>query len=65
MYTQLVKIAEHGLKGDTKAVEQYLKHFIDMHGTNNHSLNMPLDERLAKKFKLLLNNEKGGKVTMD
>lgn len=64
MYTQLVKIAEYGLKGETKKVEQYLKHFVSMHGTSNHSLSMPL-ERLAKKFKMLLNDEKNSKVTMD
>lgn len=65
MYTQLVKITEYGLKGEPKKVEQYVRHFISMHGTNNHSLNMPIDERLAKKFEMLLNNEEGGKVTMD
>ena len=65
MYTQLVKIAEHGLKGDSEKVGLYLKHFIKMHKDKQHLVDSDLDKSLSKKFEMLLNNEKGSKVTLD
>ncbi|MGB0896848.1 MAG: hypothetical protein ACPGRW_05970 [Flavobacteriaceae bacterium] len=65
MYTQLVKIAEHGLKGETEKVEQYVRHFVKMHKAKQHLVNSDLDSSLSKKFEMLLNNEEGSKVTMD
>ena len=65
MYTQLVKIAEHGLKGDSKKVRLYLEHFIKMHKDKQHFVDSDLDKSLSNKFEMLLNDEKGSKATLD
>jgi len=65
MYTQLVKIAEYGLKCEPEKVRLYVEHFVKMHKDKQHLVDENLDECLANKFKMLLNNEEGGKVTMD
>ena len=69
MYTQmlpLVKIAEYGLKGDSEKVRLYVEHFIKMHKDKQHFVdNNLVDIYLSNKFEMLLNNEEGGKVTMD
>lgn len=60
MYTQLVKIAEYGLKGDTQAVESFLAHFVKNHNRENKT-----QAKLARKFQALLNGEKGKEVVLD
>jgi len=65
MYTQLVKIAEYGLKGEPEKVRLYVEHFVKMHQNQQHLVDKNLDSSLSNKFKMLLNNEEGGKVTMD
>lgn len=65
MYTQLVKIAEYGLKGEPEKVRLYVEHFVKMHKDKQHFVDKDLDRGLSNKFEMLLNNEEGGKVTMD
>ena len=65
MYTQLVKIAEYGLKGEPEKVRLYVEHFVKMQKDKQHLVNKSLDRFLSNKFEMLLKNEKGNEVTLD
>lgn len=65
MYTEIVKIFEAGLSGDTEKVKSYGEHFVRVYGSNVPALNVLIEEKLAKKFNEILKGEKGDPVTLD
>ena len=57
MYTQLAKILEHGLNGNTEKVRSYAELLVKNHYKFHSGSRSEEEERIAEKFRRILSGE--------